>query len=51
MKRYSLHYTDGKIRRETKLQNEKKAGLTNEHTFRPNISHEIPDYELLVSDL
>ncbi|KAJ3296614.1 hypothetical protein HK104_001440 [Borealophlyctis nickersoniae] len=35
---------DGRRRREKILENESKAGLTPNHTFKPAINHKIPDY-------
>jgi len=47
MRRHALHYTDGRIRRAIAEDNEKRAHMTEEHTFSPAIKDYVPDYELL----
>jgi hypothetical protein len=37
---------DGKRKREILLANEKNAGLTEEHTFKPKLADNIPDFEM-----
>lgn len=38
---------EGRRRRERLRKNEERAGLTDEHTFQPVISRNIPDYKKL----
>ncbi|KAL5270948.1 hypothetical protein ACHWQZ_G001568 [Mnemiopsis leidyi] len=47
MKRHAIHYTDGKIRRQIREENETRAHLTEEHTFTPAIKDYVPDYSFL----
>lgn len=47
MKRHALHYTDGRIRKHIREENEQRAHLTEEHTFTPAIKEHVPDYSFL----
>lgn len=40
-------YTIGKLRNKAMKEKEKKAFMTKDHTFRPQINHEIPDFDKL----
>ncbi|KAJ3159219.1 hypothetical protein HDU86_001822 [Geranomyces michiganensis] len=40
---------DGQRRRQRHLENEKLAGLTEEHSFHPKINHDMPDFNELQS--
>lgn len=40
-------YTIGKLRNKAMKEKEKKAFMTKDHTFRPEINHDIPDFDRL----
>lgn len=40
-------YTIGKLRNKTMKEKEKKAFMTKDHTFNPQINHDIPDFDML----
>ncbi|TPX78679.1 hypothetical protein CcCBS67573_g00065 [Chytriomyces confervae] len=42
---------DGRKRRERLLANERNAGLTKEHKFKPKIKHAIPDFKKIHSEM
>ncbi|XP_032237239.2 protein FAM161B [Nematostella vectensis] len=41
------HYNIGKLRSKQQKEKEKKAFMTKEHTFRPNINPDVPDFDEL----
>lgn len=40
-------YTIGKLRNKKMKEKEKKAFMTKDHTFKPQINHDIPDFDVL----
>lgn len=40
-------YTIGKLRNKAMKEKEKKAFMTKDHTFKPQINHDIPDFDKL----
>ncbi|KAJ3070574.1 hypothetical protein HDU98_006379 [Podochytrium sp. JEL0797] len=41
---------DGRKKREALLANEKRAGISKNHTYRPKLNHTVPDFKTLQSD-